>query len=288
MKNDLVLFIVEGASAEPAILKSILPQVGFQENQIYSYKTNIYPLFREVEEILAQGIESDQLDLVALLQEKEMEKDSGQQHELASIPRKRFSQVFLIFDLDAHHTFIKDRKDTEGNLDKVEALLKLFDNEHQLGKLYISYPMIEALTLYHQPEEQRLNLYQFKLDANKNQAGKRFKAICNEDPKSHLLNQPYSLDQIEWIKTYQVWLSTSIYDQRVASYEGYRDHVSTRGTFDRQLVRHRQQDRILIFSAIGEFLLDYFTEEHFPKMERDQVNHLQEIDLWASQDSPTH
>ena len=48
-----------------------------------------------------------------------------------------FSQVFLFFDCDCHDSSASD--------DKLKKMLDFFDNETENGKLYISYPMIEAI-----------------------------------------------------------------------------------------------------------------------------------------------
>lgn len=53
-------------------------------------------------------------------------------------------EVFLFFDYDAHQTNL-------GNADGQDALkqmLESFDNETENGKLYVSYPMVEALRDY--------------------------------------------------------------------------------------------------------------------------------------------
>ena len=58
--------------------------------------------------------------------------------------RDDFSEVYLLFDYDTHQTNL-GRKD---DVDAVAQMLESFDNETENGKLYISYPMVEALRDY--------------------------------------------------------------------------------------------------------------------------------------------
>ena len=58
--------------------------------------------------------------------------------------RDDFSEVYLFFDYDAHQTNLRKEDDA----DAVAQMLESFDNETENGKLYISYPMVEALRDY--------------------------------------------------------------------------------------------------------------------------------------------
>ena len=55
--------------------------------------------------------------------------------------REDFSEGYLFFDYDGHQKNLSkyDEKDA------LEQMLMSFDNETENGKLYISYPMVEAL-----------------------------------------------------------------------------------------------------------------------------------------------
>ena len=58
--------------------------------------------------------------------------------------RDSVDEVFLFFDYDSHQN---NAPGCESDA-LVEAMLLAFDNEHESGKLYISYPMVEALYDY--------------------------------------------------------------------------------------------------------------------------------------------
>ena len=61
--------------------------------------------------------------------------------QLEGLSRDDFSEVFLFFDYDVHQTNLGKADDG----DVINQMLESFDNETENGKLYISYPMVEAL-----------------------------------------------------------------------------------------------------------------------------------------------
>ncbi len=76
------------------------------------------------------------LDLFSLLKEKDQNSAT-----LSGISKESVSEVYLLFDYDGHATAASD--------EKLKALLSHFDEETENGKLYISYPMVEALKHLH-------------------------------------------------------------------------------------------------------------------------------------------
>lgn len=76
------------------------------------------------------------LDLFMLLKEKQVN-----QQILEDFNRNDFAEIYLFFDYDGHATKADDNK--------ICSLLQLFNNETESGKLYISYPMVEAYKHLH-------------------------------------------------------------------------------------------------------------------------------------------
>ena len=70
--------------------------------------------------------------------------------EMSTIAKERlkglrasdFSEIYLFFDYDGHNNNIPKEY---LNKDILGEMLKTFNNETELGKLYVSYPMIEAI-----------------------------------------------------------------------------------------------------------------------------------------------
>lgn len=76
-------------------------------------------------------------DIIEVLREEHEEL----KEQLEGINRDDFSEVYLFFDYDGHQNNLSEDDDS----DVLEQMLKSFDNETENGKLYISYPMVEAL-----------------------------------------------------------------------------------------------------------------------------------------------
>lgn len=76
-------------------------------------------------------------DIIELL--RELNKDIDKQ--LGGLCRNDFSEVYLFFDYDVQQENIRK----ELAADALVQMLNTFNNETDLGKLYISYPMVEAL-----------------------------------------------------------------------------------------------------------------------------------------------
>lgn len=89
------------------------------------YCSNIYSLYQVMQK-------DPDLDLLLLLQE------NIKNHKLLSgITREDISEIFLFFDYDGHDTIAEHRK--------LEEMLSYFNEETDAGKLYLSYPMVEAI-----------------------------------------------------------------------------------------------------------------------------------------------
>lgn len=124
----MILFVFEGAKREINLFKT-LEELYFQnedERIICSFGNNIYSLYKRL-------FETGE-DVISVLKSQLSDSDEDIWGELKV---SDFSQVFLFFDYDCH--------DSNASDDKLKKMLDFFDNETENGKLYISYPMIEAI-----------------------------------------------------------------------------------------------------------------------------------------------
>jgi len=68
---------------------------------------------------------------------------------LEGFVRDDFAEIYLFFDYDAHSSLASDIDRFDNPMktgdEKLVEMLSLFENETDKGKLYISYPMVEAL-----------------------------------------------------------------------------------------------------------------------------------------------
>lgn len=93
---------------------------------------NIYMLWSRMK---ADDFETD---LISVL--KEMSQEISE--KLKDMDVNDFSEIYLFFDYDGHNDNVP--KEFRG-VDVLGEMLSTFDNETDLGKLYISYPMIESI-----------------------------------------------------------------------------------------------------------------------------------------------
>lgn len=124
-----ILCIFEGAKREPNYFTSLQNHF-FSEEAIIkcSYGNDLYHCFTELEE-------DDDLDIVELIRESTTQPNN--RALLEELERDNIAQVFLFFDMEYH--------DNDFSLVKLESMLTKFNEETEHGKLYISYPMVEAL-----------------------------------------------------------------------------------------------------------------------------------------------
>lgn len=160
--SNTILFVFEGEKIERQMYNSLKKNAFFPENQILirlTYCGEIFQLWNTVKD------DAD-LDIVEILKER---PNSG----INDLNRKDVSEVHLFFDHDAH-----SHSDTISPHDyqkKIGLLLDTFSNEFESGKLWISYPMAEAIK--HCKKCYMDCFYDAKLSISKNT---NYKKIVNE------------------------------------------------------------------------------------------------------------
>lgn len=135
--KDFKAFVVEGEAREPLIIENI-SKVFFHHGNVEIITLpageNIYMIWKKLKD------DHFETDIIEVLREgnEEIRK------QLCGLTRDDFSEVYLFFDYDAHQNNLGESDDK----DVIDQMLMSFDNETENGKLYISYPMVEALRDY--------------------------------------------------------------------------------------------------------------------------------------------
>ena len=125
--NNVILFVFEGKRIETGLLKSI-------QNLFFGEKPIIYAIFgAEIYQLWEEIAGDPDLDLVDLLRERDV-------NQLQGIRSSDISEVHLFFDHDSHANFASPQ-----NQNAIAHMIDWFDNETGNGKLYLSYPMAEAI-----------------------------------------------------------------------------------------------------------------------------------------------
>lgn len=140
-----ILFVFEGERTEEQLVNS-LTKYFFNENTLVrcAFCAEIYQLHKTI------STDGD-LDTFALLKEIPQNKEI-----LNGFQRDDFAEIYLFFDYDGHSTLANDNS--------LEQMLELFNEETELGKLLISYPMVESLKHF----SDRINFKLLKVNAKEN------------------------------------------------------------------------------------------------------------------------
>lgn len=131
----MILFILEGNKPDQSLYKTMMKVCGVAEETVaIVYGCNIDALYHDMKKL------GDGADIVGLLKERSSTNPSNDGTEL--LPRSdQISEIYLIFDYDFHDI---NRSPATLN-EQLKSLLDYFSEETEHGKLYINYPMIEAI-----------------------------------------------------------------------------------------------------------------------------------------------
>ena len=124
--NSITLFVFEGKKQERQYLHVFLKLLPVNIKRIeIAWCTHIYDLHNKL-------TGDPDLDTFELLKEGCSDLSSE------DYDRDDIARIYLFFDYDGHVP--------EANNEIMKKMLKIFDNETDKGKLFLSYPMLEALT----------------------------------------------------------------------------------------------------------------------------------------------
>ena len=125
-----ILILVEGAKTDVRLIEHLFQVYGIDAKyEIVSYGTNIYVLYNEM---FYEGKPED-MDILQVL--KEREQDASKKLVFA----QEYTDILLVFDIEP--------QDGQFSVEKISAMANYFVESTDMGKLYLSYPMIEAF--YH-------------------------------------------------------------------------------------------------------------------------------------------
>ena len=268
----MILFVFEGDKREPCIFAT-LRKLFFRESQDFifcSYGNNLYNLYKELSNA------DFELDIVSLLREKF--KDSPEEPISRVDFSSDISEIYLFFDFDCHNQN-KDRTvDIEENYRQCSEMLEYFSDETGNGKLYINYPMVEALRYTKKVYDPDFWSYCCKLQdlvrenySFKDEAG-RFSGYGNLDfvcfrptrLDKYDVNPPSS-DKIALVK--ENWRKVILQNIEKANYICLKKKMIPENKEDisQQKIFHEQKydyidtrDLIAILSAFPLFLYEYF------------------------------
>ena len=122
------LFVFEGPKTEKNIVSKMERNfIGNSFSVKCAYCGDIYQFYRRLKD------ENFAVNILTLLKER----SSKNRYSLAEDDEDSFAYIYFFFDYDGHATNADD--------DQIAEMLDFFNNETENGKLYISYPMVEAI-----------------------------------------------------------------------------------------------------------------------------------------------
>lgn len=249
--NELQLFVFEGNRAESKYVEKLEQNfLGERISVKCVYDAEIYQLYKSLEK------EDLDFDVVELL--KERSKENAEL--LKNYTRDSFAYIYLFFDYDAHSTLADDNK--------IMEMLKFFNNETDNGKLYISYPMVEAIRHYK-------DLYSFKdltvkckranctykddcKDADMCMKEPHYKEFSASDCRPYLCNiNKYTNDVWQEL----IYAHVSKMNYLVNEQFAFPEKTEWQSTiFEKQLEKHinHKCPMVAVLSAFPIYVLDYF------------------------------
>lgn len=241
-KGSYKAIIVEGEVREPQVIESML-SVYFKEEQFkiisFPAEQNIYMLWKCLKK---DEFETDIIEVVR-------EYSNHAAKILEGLSRDDFSEVYLFFDYDGHQENLL--KEEDGNL-VLGEMLETFDNETELGKLYISYPMAEALRDFVPGQCSPATSCCWDL-----QKTGEYKTLTGKKSQyTHIRNYLFE-EWSEILRIFSMRVSCLFGNTKVFSFEEYRNVVFPLSIYKYQQ-DYIQRETIFVLSAFPEFLLDYF------------------------------
>lgn len=254
-RKGKIAFVVEGASTEKNILKN-MRRVFFNERRgfidseiiILPGELNIYMLW----DIMRK--EDFDVDIIEIIKERILDLRG----EEKNYDRNEFSEVYLFFDLDAHQQNLP--RDIEISQEEVvKCMLDTFDNETENGKLYINYPMCEAIRDCVDNSCVAFNgeCYVDYRVANYKEITAFYEEIAN--PMNHISRYTDN----KWEMVFEVYikrLSCLNNSQNVYGIEMCKK-MTPAEIYKIQQKSAEERGKILVLSAFPEFLIDYFKNE---------------------------
>lgn len=245
-KEKYILMVFEGENTEPQILENLKKYfLNESDKKIVKavYGTVIYSLYEEF--FICDEFDED-LDLFTII--KETIQSSGS-NELNDILRGQVPEIYLFFDYDGHAT--------NADLGKLQKILELFDNETEDGKLYVSYPMVEAIKHLKEGTD-------FKEIIEKSNSS--YKELVSQNCDEYLCHLR-DLSYDDWNRIIQE-------HSKKANFIVYDEFSFPNEIFEQSEIFNNQKEKFIephnkvaVLASFPLFLLDYYGVERFIKNE---------------------
>lgn len=245
--SDTILLVFEGKRPEYDILNKM--RIFFNGKTILRavWDCDIVSLYKKMEE-------DGDFDILPLLQEKNKKENK----EIKDLKRDEVSQIFMFFDFEGK--ILKNKIFEYCGI--LKKMLEIFDNETEHGKLYISYPMVEALR-----------------HAKKDLSQNYLKCVWNIHDKEHYkahigkisdYNDIRKLDVADWRLLISLCIQKAYClvhgEWKIPNYEEFND-LTQGEILNHQKDKFIPKKSVVSLSAFPFFILNYFGKNLYEKLE---------------------
>ncbi|POC39917.1 hypothetical protein [Vibrio vulnificus] len=241
-----VLFVFEGAGAEPNIARNLRKTILDRDNKLVvqtAYGMNIYKLCSEI-------TKDEYFDTYEFIYEQLENRANPTNDDLAVMEiedPEKISEIYLFFDYDCHCSNADDVK--------IREMVELFNSAQDKGLLCVSYPMVEAI------RHQKGNGVEYL--THKTTDLTNYKKWVNAAPE---MDKRF----LNWgTYTQETW--GSIAKQHLSRANFLLSDVLDLPTspicmvelFEKQMEKHRPHDQVAVISGFPLMLLDHYGNDTY-------------------------
>ena len=248
MSKEYIAIISEGEKTEKQIVENLYINFFNKTTQLKEiiflpFKTNIYTLWNVMKE---DDFETNIIDLL-------IERDQVIADMLKNIEKRFISEIYLFFDYDGH-AYKRDLVD-----DIIREMIETFNNETENGKIYVSYPMVEAI------KDLKKDDNCFRRCSVIAKENIHYKRLVAKDTDFENLT---SLKINDWylIINHSLKKGNCIMSSKfeIPNYREYKKWTNQLSMFDSQLENFININQtVAVLSGFPFFLIDYFGEKMY-------------------------
>jgi hypothetical protein len=259
LMSNTILLVFEGEDVEKQLFNSIKKYFFTSSNRKSiirgTFKGEIYQLWENIKD-------DDNIDIIEVLKER---PDT----DINDIKRNDVSEIHLFFDHEGHSHLKK--MSTEEYNKMINDLLDTFNNETEHGKLWISYPMIEAIKHCKDDPANCFKDTHLEISDNVN-----YKNHVNEtsnflDIKEYTEKTWHYLSMINIQRTYR--LITNKYN-KISDYQTIKHWFE--GNAIIKQIQEKQYEKFILpknevvaLSPFPLFIISYYGEKYFNQCKRE-------------------
>jgi hypothetical protein len=252
--NKQIAVIVEGVKREKGYWNSI-EKVYFAGTSLkivpLSANGNLYMIWQQIQE------DDNETDIIEVIREL----SSTGRAALEGYKRDDFQEVYLFFDYDPQQKNLGLNEEDMAAI--LEQMVQTFNNETENGKLYISYPMSEALR-----DTDGISCVPLTACLISRDQLARYK---QNSAVAGMFTDPRKYDLKIWNLFISVFLKRCLClfkqensEESILSW--FKSSVNNLTILEKENALYQTYQKVFVLSAFPEFILDYFPPEHFDQV----------------------